>query len=147
MLTVNRLGIIKGGLVAGIVLILMEAVLMTFLRPTWLDLVRQMGGQMPGAIASVGYAVILLVLGIVTIWLYAAIRARYGPGPRTAARAGLAVWIIGWGVGFGSAVTLGIFPAGFVAIVLGWGLLECLAAALAGGVVYTEGPGSGVPAD
>ena len=147
MLTVNRTGIIKGGLVAGIVLILMEAVLTTFLRPTWIDLVRQMGGRPPGTVAAVGYALVLVILGIVIVWLYAAIRARYGPGPATAARAGLAVWIVGWGAGFGSAVTLGIFPAGFVVIVLGWGLIECLAAALAGGVVYTEMPEAGAAVD
>ena len=32
------------------------------------------------------------VQGIWTIWLYAAIRPRYGPGPRTAAVTGFAVW-------------------------------------------------------
>lgn len=33
-----------------------------------------------------------LVLGVSTMWLYAAIRPRFGPGPRTAAMAGFAVW-------------------------------------------------------
>lgn len=28
------------------------------------------------------------------MWLYAAIRPRYGPGPKTAAIAGLALWVI-----------------------------------------------------
>ena len=37
---------------------------------------------------------VFFVLGIVTIWLYAAIRPRYGPGPKTAAIAGFAVWLI-----------------------------------------------------
>lgn len=36
-----------------------------------------------------------LVGGIWTIWLYAAIRPRYGPGPKTAAVAGAALWAIG----------------------------------------------------
>jgi hypothetical protein len=35
-----------------------------------------------------------LVTGIWTMWLYAAIRPRYGPGPKTAAMAGLALWVI-----------------------------------------------------
>ena len=35
-----------------------------------------------------------LVTGIWTMWLYAAIRPRYGPGPKTAVLAGLALWII-----------------------------------------------------
>jgi hypothetical protein len=35
-----------------------------------------------------------LVTGIWTMWLYAAILPRYGPGPKTAAIAGLALWVI-----------------------------------------------------
>lgn len=111
---------------------------MAFLQPTWIDLVRQMGGTPPGAGAAIGYAVVLLLLGMVMTWLYAAIRPRYGPGPRTAMTTGVMVWLIAWGVGFGSAVTLGLFPTGFVVIVLAWGLLESLAAALAGAALYRE---------
>jgi hypothetical protein len=33
------------------------------------------------------------VVGIAAIWLYAAIRPRYGPGAATALRAGFAVWL------------------------------------------------------
>jgi hypothetical protein len=32
------------------------------------------------------------------MWLYAAIRPRYGPGPKTAAVAGFALWFIGSGL-------------------------------------------------
>lgn len=35
-----------------------------------------------------------LAMGIWAIWLYAAIRPRYGPGPRTAIIAGFAWWFI-----------------------------------------------------
>ena len=38
---------------------------------------------------------VTLLVGIFTLWLYAAIRPRYGPGPKTAVYAGLAVWLIG----------------------------------------------------
>ena len=40
------------------------------------------------------FAVYGFLLGIVAVWLYAAIRPRFGPGPKTAAMAGLAVWFI-----------------------------------------------------
>lgn len=36
-----------------------------------------------------------ILVGIWTIWLYAAIRPRYGPGPKTAVIAGLAVSLFG----------------------------------------------------
>ena len=35
------------------------------------------------------------MLGISTMWLYAAIRPRYGPGPKTAVVAGFALWFFG----------------------------------------------------
>ena len=35
-----------------------------------------------------------LVLGVWTMWLYSAIRPRYGAGPKTAAVAGVALWVI-----------------------------------------------------
>ena len=51
-------------------------------------------------------------LGIAAVWLYAAIRPRYGAGPRTAVIAGLAVWVMAdlWsgiylGMGFMGLIT------------------------------------------
>ena len=45
-----------------------------------------------------GYAPLSLlmhmVMGIWTMWLYSAIRPHYGPGPKTAATAGLALWVV-----------------------------------------------------
>ena len=38
---------------------------------------------------------VTLLVGIFTLWLYAAIRPRYGPGPKTAVYAGLTAWLIG----------------------------------------------------
>ena len=35
-----------------------------------------------------------ILQGITTVWLYAAIRPRFGPGPKTAAIAGFAVWVL-----------------------------------------------------
>ncbi len=34
------------------------------------------------------------IVGLVTVWLYAAVRPRLGPGPRTALLVALAVWIV-----------------------------------------------------
>jgi hypothetical protein len=47
----------------------------------------------PGFLAFV--LVLTLTLGIFSMWFYAAIRPRYGPGPKTAIGVGFAVWIIG----------------------------------------------------
>ena len=51
----------------------------------------------PGPSAAMRAIVMImpLVVGISTMCLYAAIRPRYGPGPKTAAIAGFAVWFFG----------------------------------------------------
>ena len=103
-----------GGLVAGVVVnILWYA--------TWALLARRMVSDALQAVGhplveSAGGRIIMIVLGfligIVAIWLYAAIRPRFGPGPRTAAMAGVAAGLflgvfadIGWGS------TLRLIPA------------------------------------
>ena len=35
-------------------------------------------------------------MGLLLVWLYAAIRPRFGPGPRTATYAALVVWVCGF---------------------------------------------------
>lgn len=79
------------------------------------------------------------VLGVLLVWLYAAIRPRFGPGPKTAAIAGVVVWFLAyfWStVGFGM---MGVFPSRLLVIGLVWGLVELILAALVGGRLYSEG--------
>jgi hypothetical protein len=83
--------------------------------------------------------VVNLAKGVWAMWLYAAIRPRYGPGPKTAVIAGLSWWFISslidvtWGsFGFVPARTLlGPMAASLPAITL---------AALAGAWCYKEYP-------
>lgn len=49
-----------------------------------------MGG---GAVAAT--VVSQFAIGVLTVWLYAAMRPRFGPGIKTALYAGLAVWVCG----------------------------------------------------
>jgi len=55
------------------------------------------GHHIPGTSPGLRGIVMItpLVLGISTMWLYGAIRPRYGPGPKTAAVAGFALWFFG----------------------------------------------------
>lgn len=83
------------------------------------------------------YSATWFVVGVWTMWLYAAIRPRYGPGPKTAAIAGLGLWVIGaaadavWaGLGF-------VPPALLVAPVIA-ALPAIVLAAMAGAWLYKE---------
>jgi hypothetical protein len=78
-----------------------------------------------------------LLVGIAAIWLYAAIRPRYGAGPRTAAIAGLAVWLLAY-VFSGLGTITALFPSSLVVASLGVGLIESLVATQVGAYLYQE---------
>ena len=50
------------------------------------------------------------LVGILAIWLYAAIRPRYGAGSKTALYAGAAVWGLGYLLGSVMPLALHLFP-------------------------------------
>jgi hypothetical protein len=78
------------------------------------------------------------VVGIFAIWFYAAIRPRYGAGPKTAVCAGLAVWFLGYLLASVAPIVLDLFPARVMVVGLVVGLVEVLAATLLGARLYQE---------
>ena len=89
-----------------------------------------------------GFAVFWLVLsyvgGAVAIWLYAAIRPRYGPGPKTAVGAGLAFWLIGNFLPMMFLGWAGVFPVRFVAMDTATELVAIVVATVVGAWLYKE---------
>lgn len=81
---------------------------------------------------------IMFAFGLALIWIYAAIRPRFGPGPKTAVIAGLTIWITGWLLTGASFINVGIFPAGQMLVSIIWGLAEVPLAAIAGAWLYQE---------
>jgi hypothetical protein len=74
----------------------------------------------------------------VAIWIYAAIRPRYGPGPRTAVVAGVMVWAL---TGVTATVThwsLRVMPSDLLAICLVWALVATVVSTMAGAWAYRE---------
>jgi hypothetical protein len=84
------------------------------------------------------FNVVGFLVGIFTIWFYAAVRPRYGAGPKTAACACAAVWAIGNFLPSIAPMFLHIFPRRLMAIGVLIGLIETIAAALAGAWLYKE---------
>ena len=93
----------------------------------------------PGVIAVV--MIVYLLLGIFTLWLYAAIRPRYGPGPKTAIIAGLGVWFAGSVPLIVFLNAMGLFSARFVAIDRSTTLVMVVVATLVGAWQYKEEEG------
>jgi hypothetical protein len=95
-------------------------------------------GKQMGAGALAMFVVWGFLVGIFAIWLYAAIRPRYGAGPKTALCAGAAVWGLGYLLASATPIALNLFPARIMTIGLAVGLVEVLVGTLAGAFMYRE---------
>jgi len=131
--------VLLGGIVAGVILNVGEMVLNgKILAAQMADFFKRCGFPQPGTNFFVIAIAITFVLGIVMVLGYAAIRPRFGPGPKTAIIAGLFAWfgVIAYGqvIGLG----LGIEPTNVFGISLVWELVQYSLAALAGAALYKE---------
>ncbi len=138
---INLSRVLLGGIVAGIVAnILGYVVDGVILAPQWTSAMRALGKGDFSTNQILAFNVIGLAYGIFAVWLYAAIRPRYGAGPSTALCAGLAVWVAG--VLLPNAALMGItglFPSSLTTISTLAGAVEWAAGILAGASLYKEG--------
>jgi hypothetical protein len=140
---INVTRVLLGGLLAGLVLNVGEGVLNELvLGEQWSAFMAESGMDEFGAWQIASFVVITFLFGIVLIWMYAAIRPRFGPGPKTAIIAGLAMWAVAWLLIGASFITAGTFPAGLMIITIVWGLFEVPIAAAAGAWLYREDEGA-----
>jgi len=139
MNTINFGRVVLGGLLAGLVLNIGEFLLNDKVLGTQMkDFMTRHNFAEPSG-SFVGLAVgLTFVMGIVLVLGYACIRTRLGPGVKTAIIAGLFAW---FGVyvynGIINGVLFGI-PTNTMMMVVVWGLIEYVLAAIAGAWLYKE---------
>lgn len=137
---INTARLLAGGIVAGILVNISETVLNTVvLKRPWEDAMRALGKQM--VMTSTALVVWILwgfVYGILCVWMYAAIRPRFGPGAATAAKAGFVAWLL---AGFLSSVAMfnmGIVPSSLLVTSGIWTLVESIVVTIVGAWIYRE---------
>lgn len=137
--TIDRGRVIVGGLVAGVVLNIGEYVLNgILLKERWDAAMTELGLATYGP-AEIGIMVLLMfVLGLILVWVYAAIRPRFTPGPRAAIIAGLIAWLLLYAFPFVYNSLVPIFPSDLMLIGTVWGLFELPIATMAGAFLYKE---------
>jgi hypothetical protein len=130
--------VILGGILAGIVINFSEYLMHdVVLKPQFEEGMKAIGKPFPtGGSVIVTWTLWGFATGIAAVWLYAAIRPRYGAGAATAARAGVAVWFFTWLLSMVAMQNMGVFPIAPVPFV--WTLLECIVATVAGAWLYKE---------
>lgn len=139
---INWSKVLLGGVIAGIVMIAVDFVNNKYLLGPAAN--AELEAFKPGASASMmsGNAMVMyllfdVVLGIVLVWTYAAIRPRFGPGPATAVKAAIPYWVA-MSVAYYGYMQMGMMTSGtwwgFGAV----GLIAFILASLAGAKFYSE---------
>ena len=130
----NWTRVFLGGLLAGIVLFVLGNIAwVIYLGKPWSAATEALGHPYPSRAI-----VFQLVVGILAVWLYSAIRPRYGSGPKTALIAGVAFWIMSALYANISLIFGGLFPAGLLLIESLTSLCLYVVATLAGAWIYKE---------
>ena len=132
--------VVLGGVLAGVVINISEYVLnMMVLRADMTSAMAMLGKDAAAMDAGIPLWVLWsFVVGLAGVWLYAAIRPRFGAGPKTAAIAALAVWALScltFGIGMKA---MGLMTDKITYIAVAWGLVEDLVAFQVGAWVYKE---------
>ncbi len=138
MKSINWGRVTLGGILAGIVINVSEYLLNeVVLKAQMEEGMKALGKSMPtGATVIPVWILWSFVMGITAVWLYAAIRPRYGAGPMTAVKAGVAVWVLAQLLSCIAFANLGIFPLNGVMLV--WTLVEAVVATVVGAWLYKE---------
>lgn len=143
---INTARVILGGLLAGVVINIGEFILNEpILGEEWKEAMQALNRPEMGGGEVVWYIIWGFITGIAMVWLYAAIRPRFGPGPKTAVIAGLTVWFLAWLLSFGGTLINDMFPTRLVIISLIWGFFELPIATLAGAWLYKEQGSAATP--
>lgn len=136
---INFARVLLGGLVAGLVMNIGEFVVNDLILGAEMKaFFARLNLPEPGG-SFIAVAVILtFVMGVVLVWLYAAMRPRCGPGPKTAICAGVIGWLF-------ACVYCGIIngmilqvPRNMMVIGIVWCFFEYTVATIAGAWLYKE---------
>jgi hypothetical protein len=131
---------VLGGLAAGFLYDLFEILLSPFIAgkqyEAELNAIRHTPPSVAGYIFFICWG---FVIGVVAICLYAAVRPRLGPGPRTAARVAIALWLVGDLMPQLGQAFMGIFSLGLMLRFTLQQLIFILATTIFGAWVYREG--------
>ena len=139
---INLTRVLLGGLVAGFALSVLDFILNQFLlAEQWGEFIAEAGTDAPTTVQMASFSVVVFLYGIALVWVYAAIRPRFGPGPMTAITAGLAVWFVAWLLVGATLITGGVYPPGLMIPTIVWGFFQLPIAAVMGAWCYREAQG------
>ena len=145
-MAINTNKVLIGGLAAGVVMNVIDFVVYKFILGARMTAESEafkpgMSAAMMTTSAMVSNIVMDLVLGILLVWTYAAIRPRFGPGVKTAVYAAVLFWILA-GIFLSGYLHMGMMSTGLWMTFAFFGLVNFLISAWVGARLYTEEGGT-----
>ena len=141
-MAINASKVVVGGLAAGVVANIIGYVLFGMLLGPRFEAeltaaAPALAGRGMTGSAIATQVIFSFIIGLLLVWLYAAMRPRFGPGPKTAVYAALVVWLCGFlfHIDF---LLLGLMSTTMYAVASVAALIQVLASALVGAMLYKE---------
>jgi hypothetical protein len=135
---INVKGVIVGGLVAGLVLNVIDFLLWGVWLAPDMAAAMQAAGRPPIDNLIPLFVLLDFIFGIALVYLYAAIRPRFGAGPGTAVKAALFVWVVSYLLHAIGEAPMGLLPQRLYTMGTLVGLVQLPLATLAGAKFYKE---------
>jgi hypothetical protein len=139
MARMNTRRLVLGGLVAGVVANGLDYVINVILMKTEMaDMVQRLNLSVVTVNgATTTWVVIDFVWGLLLVFTYAAMRPRFGPGPKTAIVSGTTLWLAVCSM-FAGLSAMGIFTEQAFIKSAALTLVSTLTASLVGAAIYKE---------
>jgi hypothetical protein len=139
MISIRWSRVLAGGLLAGLIINLSGLTLAHFfLGPEYIEAFKAKFPPSSETAMAVQHLSLRFWFGIVAVFLYAAMRPRFGPGPRTALIAGATFFLSVGIVMLMSVRNLGLLSGGMLLLAGAWSFCEMCIGALVGAWVYRE---------
>ena len=133
---------LMGGIVAGIVIWLFEGLASLLYMSDMETILERYGLEMQMTASTWILTVVLsLITGLILVFFYAAVRPRFGPGPKTAVIVAVVLWTGGTLVSLVGYHMVGLYPVTMLALWGLVGLIEMIVAGLIGCRIYREAEG------
>jgi hypothetical protein len=136
----NWVRVFLGGVVAGVVFIVLGMIArMTYLGKVWGPAYENLGLSTRATAGIIILSFIMwIVLGILSVWLYSAVRPRYGAGVKTAVMAGVFIWVIREMFPDIQMGVVGLFPVNTLVVDGLTNLVSCIVGTIIGAWIYKE---------
>jgi len=141
-MAINTQKVVLGGIAAGVVMNIIDFISYSFILGARMKAESDafkpgMSDSMMTSSAMITNILMDFVLGIALVWTYAAIRPRFGPGPKTAVYVAVLFWVLA-GIFLSGYLHMGMMSSGLWWSFAFIGLVNFLLSSWIGAKLYSE---------